>query len=336
MAGLYSLWRISEILEEYATPVCPHWQDNPIQRLLFFFDFSPLVVMAYLFAASLLTWDVFIVGVSLVVYADWAVNIFLNYAIIRQPGPQGPYCIYTPYQNPAYNVEQIAVIFMMYVCLGIVYRTWRLPWYTAVLVCLNTALLIANHVYRRVNTVEAVLIGGLVGMIDGFLGFLLLYWAVPRLSHFLDYMRWPRLIGLRNYYFRSHVKPETLLLLDHPAPPETFLNVRQLPLPDFVKQDQMETDRLRLCLYIWALQLLGNGEADKEGPAKKRHRSTRLELLANDIRRGIVLTEAETDFCEWMQRAIGNERNHLQEAMLRTIDDCRGVWQTIDAESTIN
>ena len=314
MAGLYSLWRISEIIEEFGMGVCPHWQDNPIQRILFFFDFSPLAVMAWLTAMSLVTWDVFTVGLSLVVYFDWGMNLLFNFALVRQEGPQGPYCIYTQYQNPAYNVEQVAVIFMMYLCLGAVYRTWRVPWYTMVLVALNAGLLIVNHIYRRVNTVEAVITGGLLGMVNGYIGFAVLYYLAPYCTNCLEYMRVGRWIGLRNYYFRKRGEtPEQLLV--HRAEHRIFANFRE--------HDRLDTDWARLSLGIWALQLAAECQRSRES------KNSRLALLADDIRYSLTLTHEEELFCEMMQRGLeeegGSAPAYLRQAIDQTMQDCMQV-----------
>lgn len=291
--------------------LCPHWQDNPVQRLLFFFDFSPLAVMAWITAVSLISWDTFALGLSLVVYADWGMNLFFNFAIVRQEGPQGAHCIYTQYQNPAYNVEQVAVIFTMYVCLGALYRTWRIPFHTVLLVCLNTSLLIVNHIYRRVNTVEAVVTGGLLGMADGFLGFLFLYVAVPYMARCLDYLPWARGMGLRNYYFRPHATPEKVLeAREHASEAASWFD-----------RDGTDTDWVRLCFAIWTSQL--RNEMDSQ-TAKR----SRLSLLAADVRSNLVLTEEEEEFCELMAQSV--RTNHLRSAVDQLMNDCARVMDDLN------
>ena len=315
MAGIYSLYKISALLGEFAGAVCPDWQSNPVQNLLFIFDFSPLFVMGALFIVSIVLWDVFTVGLTLVVYLDWGMNLFFNYAIVRQIGPQGSDCIYTPYQNPAYNVEQIAVIFTMYACLGMTCRTWRVPWYTMVLVALNTSLLISNHVYRRVNTTEAVLTGGLLGMADGFIGFTLLYHSVPYLTYYLDHWAWIRWMGLRNWYFRKRAPPESAML----ALGESGEGAR---LRD---PDSAQTDWLRLCLGIWMRQM--NDRDKREGRGL-----TRMSLLAQDLERELVFTEDEEEFCGWMAAELGPHENNMRKAMQDTLGECLAVWKEANTE----
>lgn len=308
MAGIYSLYKISAFLGEFAGAACPDWQSNAVQNLLFIFDFSPLFVMGALFIVSIVLWDVFTVGLTLVVYLDWGVNLFFNYAIVRQIGPQGSDCIYTPYQNPAYNVEQIAVIFTMYACLGMACRTWRIPWYTMVLVALNTSLLISNHVYRRVNTTEAVLTGGLLGMADGFIGFTILYHSVPYLTYYLDHWAWIRWMGLRNWYFRKRAPPESAML--------ALVERGKL----LVDPDSARTDWLRLCLGIWMRQM--NERDRREG-----RELTRMSLLAQDLERELVFSEQEEEFCGWMAAELGPYENNMRRAMEQTLEECTKVWR---------
>ena len=316
---MYELWQLSIIVADRAQEECYNWVDNWLARLLFVFDFSPLVVIVWLTIVSLKTWDTFIVGMTLVTYVDAAVNVFFNYVVIQEVGPQGSHCIYTMYQNPAYNVEQVAVIYAMYICLGAIYRTWSVYWYTMVTVFVYSALLISNHIYRRVNDVDAVFLGVVIGCIDGVVGFFLFYWLVPKVARYMDTHRFFSLIGLRNFYFRKRRNPWCVLNdrytsvsnnlqlqqqqqqqttdkeggdLESGIAPRTQQD-KPLLNPAF---DQTEADFFQLALQIWARQL--------QEYAGKSIATSRVGTWGVDLENSLVLTQEEKDFCETMVQAM--------------------------------
>lgn len=168
MSGLTDIAALSCVVAD-----CPLYNSQPFFAPIFILiDYFPTYVTVILYVISFYSWELYFAYVSLCLFIDWGVNILLRIAIAQ---PQRfPGCG-SSYGMPSFSSEQAILLNTLGLTLVLLwsYKTSALK-----IAALNvvTVIVILARVYIGSDTRQSVIVGGVVGFIEGIIFTLIFYY----------------------------------------------------------------------------------------------------------------------------------------------------------------
>ena len=165
-------------------PVCPLYDPNLFFASLFvLIDYFPTYVAAFLWGIAFYYWEFYFTYVGLVLVFDWGLNYGLKYAI--GSSSRFPNCGEV-HEMPSYSTEMTLLLVTMGICYAFLWNPDILLIKIATMNLIGLALVLAR-VYIGRNTIGELIIGALVGTIEGFFFSILLYLIRRQVARL---MRW--------------------------------------------------------------------------------------------------------------------------------------------------
>lgn len=153
-------------------PVCPLYDPTPFFAPVFIIiNYWPLFFDVSLWMLSLYSWEFFFSFLSIVVFIDLGLNYALRYIILS---PQRFTDCGPNYGMPAYSSELLLLLNTMALCYILLWNR-NISFLKIYMLNLVTMVVILSRVYIGMNTNAEIIVGGLIGTVEGLLWSFILY-----------------------------------------------------------------------------------------------------------------------------------------------------------------
>ncbi len=192
MSGFELLSRI----ECSVVGVCPLYESSTIGPYLLLADYYPILLSMVLYGIGLFHFELYFFFLGLALNIDWLVNWGLRVAI--GGGERFPGCGGSGHEMPSYASQHITVLLTMLFLLFMVWHKQRVTAMKLLSLNLLIVVILGARVYIGTNTPVELLIGALVGVGEGvILHLAIFYGAYPYFDTILGW-RLCRLFSAEN------------------------------------------------------------------------------------------------------------------------------------------
>jgi len=179
MSGLVDVWKLNCVVVD-----CPLYNPTPFFAPAFILiDFYPTYVAVALYVISFYCWELYFGYASLCLFIDWGVNYVLRWLI---SAPQRfPGCG-TSSGMPSFSSEQAILLNTLGLCFVLLWSHNTSAMKIGILNIITTVVIFAR-VYIGINTRQEIIVGAVVGFIEGIFFTLMFYYFRRFFAIFLEY-----------------------------------------------------------------------------------------------------------------------------------------------------
>jgi membrane-associated phospholipid phosphatase len=170
-------------LECIVVNTCPYYDPRPFFSPLFILlDYYPIYVNITLWMLTFYCWEFIFTYIGGCLFIDMILNYAIKYIVKSQP--RSPGCG-TTYEMPSYATEQIMLLNTLSFCIIILWNR-KIQLSKISLMVIVTTLIIVSRVYIGINTKQELIIGGVIGTIEGYIYTFILYYFKSNIRKIID------------------------------------------------------------------------------------------------------------------------------------------------------
>ncbi len=182
MSGFELLNRI----ECSVTGVCPLYEPSLLGPYLLLTDYYPIILSIVLYSIGVFHFELYFFFLGLALNVDWLVNLGLRAAF--GAGERFPGCSGSANQTPSYASQHITVLLTMLFLMFMVWHKRKVTIMKLLSLNLLFVIILGARVYIGSNTPAELIIGSVVGVIEGvILHLVILHFVYP---YFGDILEW--------------------------------------------------------------------------------------------------------------------------------------------------
>lgn len=185
--------------------VCPLYISSPVGSILFALTFFPLFITLGLYTVSLYKNEFYLFCVSIMMTIDWLLNIFLQHIIAtpsRFPGC-GP-----EFGMPSFATQHIILFDTIFFTFLLLYKPTKNIELGAMLVKIFTIVILFGWTYIGINTKTEMIVGALIGFIEGIVFQYFIYHTVGPYLHKVLKLKPMQILGIDDTICRKIIEDD--------------------------------------------------------------------------------------------------------------------------------